>query len=489
MLLKELVSSISIKKVNGDVDIDIKNIQTDSRKVSEGELFIAIAGHTVDGHDFIEQAIKNGASAILSEKEMNGFPGVPFVIVNDTRRAMALVSSCFFSNPSKDMTMIGITGTNGKTTTTNLIDHIFTKVGFKTGLIGTIHNKIGDTFEEAINTTPESLELQRLLYRMKQKNVTHVIMEVSSHSLVEGRVHGVDFDSALFTNLTQDHLDFHRTMEEYKQAKSLLFSQMGNDLTKMKISILNNDDDASDYYRMVSPCNVVTYGIHASSDFQATDIKIKPNGTSFSLTSPYGTHEIQTKLIGKFNVYNILAAIATCVTRGIDILEVISAIQNVKGVNGRFEPIDLGQNFSTIIDFAHTPDSLENVLSTISDFSTGSIYTIVGCGGDRDKTKRPIMASIAEKYSDFVILTSDNPRSENPTSILDDMEKGLKRTNYKKIIDRKEAIQYGITSANKNDVVLIAGKGHETYQIIGNEKMYFSDKETATQFIKDKFNK
>lgn len=487
MLLRELVDTLLIKDVNGSIEIPINDIQIDSRKIKKGDLFIALSGHTVDGHDFINKAIENGAVAILAEKEHIVPEHITYIRVSDTRRAMAYVSSVFFNYPSSHLNLIGITGTNGKTTTTNLINAIFQEAGLVTGLIGTIHNKIGDIIEEAVNTTPESLELQRLLYRMKNKNVSHVIMEVSSHALVQGRVRGCDFNAAIFSNLTQDHLDYHHTMDEYKQAKSLLFSQLGNNVNGRKFSILNNDDEVSKYYNSVSTAEVVSYGIKNISDFQAVNLSIGPNGSSFDLISPLGKYRVESKLIGKFNIYNLLSAIAVSFTQGIPMDVILTAIKKVEGVNGRFEPIFLGQNFTTIIDFAHTPDSLENVLSTITNFSnnSGSIYTLIGCGGDRDKTKRPIMASIAEKYSDFVILTSDNPRHESPEAILDDMEKGITGSNYKRFVDRKDAIEFVINHASENDIILIAGKGHENYQIIGDTKHHFSDKEIASEYIQN----
>lgn len=484
MKLAQLINHIFSKKVIGDIDIEISDIQSDSRKIKPGDLFIAHKGYTVDGHDFIDKAIEQGATAIVMEKERMLPQNITSIIVNDSLRAMSTISCTFFDHPSEKMTMIGVTGTNGKTTTTNLIEKVYSDQGFKTGIIGTIYNKIDDIYEDSVNTTPSSLDLQRLLNRMVQKGVTHVVMEVSSHALVEGRVRGVFYDHSIFTNLTQDHLDFHGTMEAYKNAKGLLFSQLGNSVSDNKFSILNNDDDTSEYYKTISTAEVITYGIEKSSDFTVFDYKITSKGTLIKLNTPFGRFELNSKLIGKFNIYNMLCAIVSCSLNGIKMEDIIASLETIKGVDGRFEVVETAnKDITVIVDYAHTPDSLENVLTTINEFKQNRIICIVGCGGNRDKTKRPIMASIAERYSDIPILTSDNPRFEDPEDILLDMEKGMVKNDYIKIIDRKEAIEHAVSIAEKGDIILIAGKGHENYQIIGNEKSHFSDKEIAQSVI------
>jgi UDP-N-acetylmuramoyl-L-alanyl-D-glutamate--2,6-diaminopimelate ligase len=487
MRLNTLLQDLLIKQTTGSLEIDIHDIQVDSRRIQQGDLFIALSGHTVDGHDYISQAITNGASAVVVEKTVEVPSTVTTILVSDTQKAMAILSNRFFDFPSKKLNMIGITGTNGKTTTSTLIESILTRTGYSTGVIGTIHTKFADVVEEASHTTPISLDLQRTLKRMVDAKVTHVAMEVSSHALVQGRVRGIDFSSAVFSNLTQDHLDYHGTMDEYKQAKGLLFSQLGNGYgNQKKYAILNNDDEASKLYKTITSAEVITYGIDTPSDFQATNVSLTPKGTSFTLCTPFGTFETNMKLIGKFNVYNALSAIVTCFTQGIELKDILSALEEMPGVEGRFESVYAGQSFTAIVDFAHTPDSLENVLTTIQQFSKGHVFTLVGCGGNRDKGKRPIMASIAEKYSDFVVLTSDNPRFEDPSEILNDMEKGMSSSNYKTFVDRKEAISYVVKEAKEGDTILIAGKGHETYQIIGDTKHHFSDKEEVLQAILEK---
>lgn len=487
--LKQLLQGLLEKKIIGNADIAIENIQTDSRKIKQGDLFIALTGHTVDGHNYIEQAIANGAVAVVLEKEMMIPESITTVFVKDSRRAMAFIASSFFQHPTEKLTVVGITGTNGKTTTSNLVERIYQEAGYQTGLIGTIHNKIGDLVEETANTTPDSLDLQRLFHRMVESGVTHAVMEVSSHALVEGRVRGVDFDRGVFTNLTQDHLDYHGTLDHYKQAKGLLFSCLGNQTKGTKCSILNSDDPASADYSVISTAEVITYGIDHEADYRALHYTLSPKGTSIELSTPVGLFHLETKLIGKFNVYNLLCAIATCASQGIPMATIIAALEKVEGIDGRFESIYFGQDFTTIVDFAHTPDSLENVLTTILEFKKGHVYCVVGCGGNRDKTKRPLMAAIAEKYADTVILTSDNPRFEEPESIIHDMEQGLTTDRYHKITDRTEAIAYAISLAKKDDVVLIAGKGHETYQIIGDVKHHFSDQEIAASYILEKQKK
>ncbi|MFE8703632.1 UDP-N-acetylmuramoyl-L-alanyl-D-glutamate--2,6-diaminopimelate ligase [Cytobacillus sp. FJAT-54145] len=463
---------------------EILSIENDNRKVKKGSLFICIKGFTVDGHDFAQSAVDQGAVAILAEKKLA--LNVPVIVVPDTRRAMAVLADAFYGQPSQKLHVIGVTGTNGKTTTSHLIEKVFSDAGQKTGLIGTMYTKIGDQELETKNTTPESLTLQKIFHQMKEEAVETAVMEVSSHALVEGRVHGTDYNVAVFTNLTQDHLDFHHTMEEYQRAKGLLFAQLGNtyNYKKPKFAVLNADDRASVEYKKSTSAHVITYGIDHQADLQATNIKMGAKGTEFELLSPYGTHKIQMPLIGKFSVYNVLATIGATIASGIPINQVIASIESIKGVPGRFELVHAGQDFTVIVDYAHTPDSLENVLKAIKQFAKGSIHVVVGCGGDRDRTKRPLMAKIACEYSDHPVFTSDNPRSEDPAQIVRDMEEGVKGEEYKVIVDRKSAIHHAIQLAKKDDVILIAGKGHETYQQIGNETLDFDDRIVAKEAIK-----
>ncbi|WP_121609349.1 UDP-N-acetylmuramoyl-L-alanyl-D-glutamate--2,6-diaminopimelate ligase [Mesobacillus foraminis] len=468
---------------------EIISIENDNRKVQKGSLFICIKGYTVDGHDFAQSAVANGASAVLAERDLN--LNVPVIVVKNTIRAMAVLADAFYGQPSHKIHMIGITGTNGKTTTSHLIEKIFADAGQKTGLIGTMYTKIGERTFEVKNTTPESLTLQKTLKQMVDAEVQTTVMEVSSHALVHGRVHGTDYDVAVFTNLTQDHLDYHKTMEEYKKAKGLLFAQLGNAYShnKPKFAVLNADDPASEEYAMITSAHTLTYGIDNHADLKATNVHMTASGTSFELVSPLGVNKINIQLIGKFSVYNVLAGIAAGLASGLPLAGIISSIESVKGVSGRFEPVDGGQDFSVIVDYAHTPDSLENVLKTVGQFAEKRVFVVVGCGGDRDRTKRPLMAKIACEYASNPIFTSDNPRSEDPGQILIDMEEGVEGESYIKIVDREEAIHYAVNNAQTGDVILIAGKGHETYQQVGDQILDFDDREVALKAIKQRKEK
>lgn len=492
MKLDAILTALHHYKRYGNGNPEITSLEMDSRAVKEGSLFICIKGFTVDGHEFALEAVKKGAAALLSEKPLNHLPGdIPVIVVNDTKRAMAVLADYFYDQPTHKLHLIGVTGTNGKTTTTHLIDHIFRNAGYKTGLIGTMYTKINDQQYEVKNTTPDSLTLQKTFKKMIEENVTHASMEVSSHALHMGRVHGCDFDVAVFTNLTQDHLDYHQTMEEYRNAKGLLFAQLGNkyDHDHPKFSILNGDDPASDYYRHMTSSHIVTYGIENECEIMAKDLKMNASGTSFLLVTPEGTFPVQMNLVGKFSVYNVLAAIAASLVSGVEIEKIIEAVESMEGVRGRFELVDCGQNFSVIIDYAHTPDSLDNLLKTVKELAKKKVILVVGCGGDRDRTKRPLMAKIAVQWADIPIFTSDNPRNEDPHQILKDMTAGVDGEPFHSIVDREEAIQFAISNAEEGDVVVIAGKGHETYQQIGDKKFDFDDRKVAIRAIQLKENK
>ncbi|MFP5109066.1 UDP-N-acetylmuramoyl-L-alanyl-D-glutamate--2,6-diaminopimelate ligase [Neobacillus sp. C211] len=483
MKLQKLLKNLHLLVPFKGEDLEITSIENDNRKVQQGSLFICIKGYTVDGHDFAESAVKNGAAAILAERPLS--LGVPVILVKDTTRAMAVLADTLYGQPTKKLHLIGITGTNGKTTTSHLIEKIMVDAGQKTGLIGTMYTKIADKTIETKNTTPESLTLQKTFQQMVEAGVNTAVMEVSSHALDLGRVHGCDYDVAVFTNLTQDHLDYHKTMDEYKRAKSLLFAQLGNtfDHHKPKFAVLNADDPASDMYSRSTAAHVITYGIDNKADIQAKNIQMTSAGTHFNLFVETEKFPIQMQLIGRFSVYNVLASIAASLVSGVEINEIIKSIESVEGVSGRFELVNAGQDFTVIVDYAHTPDSLENVLKTVQHFAKKRIFVIVGCGGDRDRTKRPLMAQIACQLATDPILTSDNPRSEDPLAILKEMEAGVEGEKYKIIPDRKEAIHTAIQQATIGDVILIAGKGHETYQIIGNVVHDFDDRLVAREAI------
>lgn len=484
-----LLKSLNYPKLHGNSSLDEYNISTvscDSRNVNENTLFICIIGNTVDGHDFVNSAIEKGASIIVHQTDLPTYDNnITYIQVKDTNRALASIANLFYSTPSNTMSMIGVTGTNGKTTTTNIIEHVLSNAKISTGIIGTIETRYNGIRIPSANTTPNALDLQKILADMRDAQVKAVAMEVSSHALILGRTWGTHFDTAVFTNLTQDHLDFHKDMDDYASAKSLLFSRLSTSAN----AVINIDDSYAEYFLQRTQSKITTYGIDNDADYRATNIELSPKGTKFDLVLPNGeTKHVSIKLIGKFNIYNVLAAISVGQIYGLSIEDIMTSINEIKGIDGRFESVEAGQEFSVIVDYAHTPDSLENVLKTARELTNGRVITVVGCGGDRDKTKRPIMAKIAQDYADFTVITSDNPRTEDPHAILTDMEVGLNQTlsNYKIVEDRSEGIAFainGIDQLTKNDTVIIAGKGHETYQIIGREKTHFDDREHAANAI------
>jgi UDP-N-acetylmuramoyl-L-alanyl-D-glutamate--2,6-diaminopimelate ligase len=413
------------------------------------------------------------------------------IIVPDTRQAMAILASVFYRHPSQEMKVIGVTGTNGKTTTTYLIEKVLTDAGAKTGLIGTIAMRIGDQVIDVSNTTPEAIELQHIFRQMRDVGTDFCVMEVSSHALELHRVAGTQFRTAIFTNLTQDHLDFHGTMEEYRNAKGKFFSRLGNtyadDTIHQSFAVINADDPSADFFIRQTVAPVITYGIDNEANVRARDVKITANGVTFLVETFAGSCPVHLQLTGTFSVYNALAALSACLIEEIPLQQIVHSLESVPNVSGRFEKVDEGQDFTVIVDYSHTPDSLENALKTVKEFTQGKIWTVVGCGGDRDRTKRPIMAKIALANSDMTVLTSDNPRTEDPEQILDDMEAGVTEftpNRYRRIVDRTEAIRFAIEHAAPDDCILIAGKGHETYQIIGRTKIHFDDREVAREIIR-----
>ncbi|MFS0861389.1 UDP-N-acetylmuramoyl-L-alanyl-D-glutamate--2,6-diaminopimelate ligase [Fredinandcohnia sp. 179-A 10B2 NHS] len=485
MRLQDLLANLHDFTAKGTANPVITSLEMDSREVKQGSLFFCVKGNTFDGHAFSKQAVDNGAAAIIAERNLD--VTIPVIIVRDSRRVMAILADAFFNHPTQKLHLIGVTGTNGKTSITHIIEQIFQSVGRKTGLIGTMYTKIGNRRIDMVNTTPESLLLQRSFKQMVDEQVETAVMEVSSHALDLGRVHGCDFDIAVFSNLTQDHLDYHQSMHEYRRVKGLLFASLGNrfEHKRPKFAVLNADDKASREYLKSTAATIITYGINQTSDIMARNIEMNSAGTAFDLETPVGKYKITMNLVGLFSVYNVLAAIAVCVVSGIPLQSIVNAVERVKGVPGRFELVNQGQNYTVIVDYAHTPDSLENVLNTVKQFSQGKILLVVGCGGDRDRSKRPIMAQIATKYADIPIFTSDNPRLENPIQILEDMENGVKGESFFTIPDREKAIKYAISKAVKGDIIIIAGKGHESYQIIGNQTYEFDDRLVAARAIKE----
>ncbi|MED4716150.1 UDP-N-acetylmuramoyl-L-alanyl-D-glutamate--2,6-diaminopimelate ligase [Bacillus badius] len=480
MNLSDLLKSLPFYKLSNASNPEILSVENDHRQVQEGSLFICIKGYTFDGHTVAQEAVNRGARAVLTEQPVE-VEGAPVITVADTKRAMAVLADVYYGSPTAGMQLVGITGTNGKTTTSHLLAEIYKEAGEKTGLIGTMYMKIGEEVLHTKNTTPESLTLQKTFKKMRDEGVTAAVMEVSSHALVEGRVWGCDYDVAVFTNLTQDHLDYHHTMEEYRRAKGLLFAQLGNTYStdRPKFAVLNADEEASDFYKKETAAHIVTYGIDKEAMFRATNVQLTSEGTTFLLTYPEGERKVKTKLAGKFNVYNVLAALTAAGAAGVDVDTAIRALERIDGVAGRFELVTNDQGITVIVDYAHTPDSLVNVLKTVQPLTSGRVFALVGCGGDRDRTKRPLMAQAACEYATNPVFTSDNPRSEDPAAILRDMEAGVAGKSYKVILDRKEAIFHAIREAKVGDAVIIAGKGHETYQIIGDKILDFDDREVA----------
>lgn len=465
-------------------NLHVKNIRVESRKVNKGDAFICIRGYKEDGHDYAFAAEAQGAAVVIAERKLDIH--IPQIIVPDTTRALALIANAFYENPTQNLNVIGITGTNGKTSITYILEAIFQAHKMKTGIIGTIQKKIGNESYETENTTPHALELQHTFSRMLKSQVDVCMMEVSSHALDLGRVFGCDFNLAIYTNLSQDHLDYHKSMDAYFHSKSLLFSQLGNEycIEGQKHAIINIDDSYADQLKKVTSQHILTYGINKKADVFATDICYSSMESTFTLHTPIGSIDINTPLIGSFNVYNMLAATCAAILNEVPLQTIASTLEKMQGIDGRFEQVMEGQPFSVIVDYAHTPDSLENVLCTVNEFAKGHVYVVVGCGGDRDRTKRRFMAQIATKFAHRAIFTSDNPRTENPKHILSDMIEELEASNFTTIMDRKEAIQFAVEKAEQDDIIIIAGKGHETDQTIGNQKFEFDDRTVAAEAIR-----
>lgn len=482
--LSDIIRDFEYELVKGDLDIEISKIEHDSRKVSEGDMFIAIKGFSVDGHNYVNEAIDKGASCIVVEKEADYDIGknVTLIKVQDTLLAMAKFSSVFYGEPSKKLNLIGVTGTNGKTSTTYLIKRIFEEDGNKIGVMGTLGVVINGERIENKNTTPESLLIQRQLKRMLDKGMSYCVMEVSSHALDLKRVEYINFQVGIFTNLTEDHLDYHKTMENYYKSKLKLFN-----MTE-KYNVINADDEYG--RRMLKDIEnkvpVLTYGINEKYHVYATDVNYHTNGVDFILNTPKGSIPIHMKLLGMFNVYNALAAASCAIAYDISLPVIKKGIESVTGIRGRFEVIHVeSRDFDVIIDYAHTPDGLEKVLKAIDGFAQGRKIVIFGAGGNRDREKRPIMGEIAANYADICIVTSDNPRYEDPDKIIEDILVGVKRgkAEYVAITDRKDAIKYAIGIAKPKDTILLAGKGHEKYIIIKDKMIPFDEKQIVMDLI------
>ena len=482
--LSELALLIPEAKLLGD-DVEISGIEHDSRKVTAKNLFVCMEGAHVDGHNFIGQATTNGAIAVLTTRQNFTPPeNISAIIVPDMLNALAVIVPYFYDYPARAMRVIGVTGTNGKTTTTYLLKEIFSAAGFRVGLIGTIQILIGDEIYPVRNTTPNVIDLQHVLADMQAKRIQVVIMEVSSHALAEHRVAGVEFDTAIFTNLTQDHLDFHGTMRNYLCAKTKLFDMVSRKGHKQnKTAVINVDDAASVEVLKHCLCDKITYGLGSSANLRGAELDIRADGMKFKIRGEFGVMNLGLQVTGLFNVYNVLAAFGASLAENIRPDVIKRALENFKSVPGRFERIFSDAPFEVIVDYAHTPDGVKNVLETARQIVKGKVITVFGCGGDRDHSKRPIMGKLAAELSDIVIATSDNPRTEDPEKILDDVEAGIGDKVHERITDRRAAIVRAIELAEAGDVVLILGKGHETYQLLNTGRIHFDDREVAKEAI------
>ncbi|MBW6411280.1 UDP-N-acetylmuramoyl-L-alanyl-D-glutamate--2,6-diaminopimelate ligase [Clostridium weizhouense] len=482
MKLHEVLKDIDYILVNGNLDVKINSISYDSRRVSKDSLFVCIKGNSVDGHNFIKEAIRKGAIAIVVEAEIE-LRNKEIVVINvkNTRKALACLSNSFYENPSKEVELVGVTGTNGKTTVIHYIRDILEGYGKKTGIIGTLGYELDGcdiNIEKNNPTTPEALELQAVIREFINNEAKSVVMEVTSSALSKNRVDYCDFNVGVFTNLSQDHLEEHGTMEAYKNEKMKLFH-------KCKIGVINLDDKISQELIEKASCEILTYGISNTADIRATQVRYSNDSVSFIVNFKNIIRKIKVDSPGKFTVYNVLATIGACYALGIDIEKILNLIGNLKRVSGRIESVKNNLNKNIIVDYAHTPDALEKLLVMAKDITKGKIIVVFGCGGDRDRTKRPLMGMVVGEFADYTIITSDNPRTEDPNKIINDIEEGMKVINvsYERIVDRREAIEKAVKILEDDDLLIIAGKGHEDYQIIGNTKIHFDDREVVKEIL------
>ena len=485
MKIRELINSLGKANVPCDFrDFEVKGISCNSKSVADNFIFVAIKGNRADGNSFIEEAIKKGAKAVITQsaiRHVTRSSGKAFFIkVKDTRKALAKLAAEFYGNPSKKINVVGVTGTNGKTTITYLIEALLKEAGKNPAVIGTINYRFKDKILFSQNTTPGPVELQSMLWEMLGQGVDYAIIEVSSHALDQDRTAGINFHSAIFTNLTQDHLDYHKTINSYFAAKAKLFKGLTND----SFAVINNDDAFANKLKRITNSSVISYGIENKSDVMAEKLKFDINRTEFKLLSPDKKINLRTNLIGKHNVYNILAAVSWAIREGISHSVIKSAIEKFSLVPGRLEKIDCGQDFSIFVDYAHTEDALKNIISALRYLAKKRIIVVFGCGGERDKTKRLKMGRVVAKLSDYAIITSDNPRSEDPIKIIEQIKKGMGKNNYCVIPERREAIKTSLSLAESGDIVLVAGKGHENYQILKDKVVHFDDREAIRECLK-----
>jgi UDP-N-acetylmuramoyl-L-alanyl-D-glutamate--2,6-diaminopimelate ligase len=488
MQLKTLVAAVSPRQIIGPLDRVVESIAYDSRRVQRNGLFVALRGEKSDGHQFIDQAVEKGATVVVTEHEVQS-PRATCVVVENTRSALADLGATFYQQPARRLKLAAVTGTNGKTTTTFLIKHICEKAGLRCGLLGTVRYEIADRVLPAVRTTPESLDVYDLLAQMVNAGCKAAAMEVSSHALAQERVRGIEWDVAVFTNLTQDHLDFHGTMENYFEAKVQLFTGLTGQKSKTKATAVINLDDpygAKLIDRLGKKIPVITYGVGARADFRASNYHAEFAGTSYQLDARGKSYLVRVPLIGRFNVANSMAALAAASSMGISLREAILSLGRSPQVPGRLEAVPAKRQFQVFVDYAHTPDALLNVLKTARELSPRKLIVVFGCGGDRDKQKRPLMARVADENADFSIITSDNPRKEDPDAIIAEAAKGFRSDHYEKITDRTEAIARAIELAQPRDIVLIAGKGHEAYQEFADHTIPFDDIQVARRALENR---
>ncbi len=474
MRLHELLKGITKTDIP---DMDITFITDNSRKVDVGSLFVCIKGENFDGHSVAAEMLEKGAAAVVVQTDL-GLERQ--ILVSDTREAYGEICAAWFGHPEKKLNLIGITGTNGKTTIANVVKHILTQNGYKVGLVGTIQNEIGDEAVHTNNTTPLTFELMELFSKMVDAGCEYAVLEVSSFGLVQKRIGPAHFKVALFTNLTQDHLDYHKSMEEYYKAKRMLFDICD-------VALCSTDDEYGQRLFNEITCEKYSYSISKKADYYADVVKIRPDETSFWFCEREKSHNVTMRMTGQFNVSNITGAIGICLNLGLDVDDILKAVADYKGVRGRCEVIPTGRDFSVICDYAHTPDAIENILQSVRTYTEGKLICLFGCGGNRDKTKRPKMAKAAAKYADILIITSDNPRDENPSKIIDDILVGIEDIDisYETIIDRSEAIYRALEIARKGDIIVLAGKGHEDYQVLANDvHIHLDEREVVKEGLK-----
>ena len=487
MQLKTLAGAIPVRQVIGPLDRAVESIAYDSRRVQRNGLFVALRGEKNDGHEFIGQAIENGASVIVAEREEKN-PRATCLLVENTRTALADLAATFYGLPARRLKLAAVTGTNGKTTTTFLIKHICEKAGLRCGLIGTVRYEIGERVLPAARTTPESLDLQELLAQIANAGCRAAAMEVSSHALTQERVRGLEWDVAVFTNLTQDHLDYHGTMENYFESKAKLFAQLAQQKKRKPIAVVNMDDHYGEQLldKIDTKISVITFGMGVRADFRASNYRMEFGGTSYQLDARGKSYLVRLPLIGRFNVANSMAALAAANALGLNLREAVLSLGKSPQVPGRLEMVPAKRKFQVFVDYAHTPDALLNVLKTLRQLEPGHLIVVFGCGGDRDRQKRPLMGRIADQNADYSIITSDNPRKEDPNAIISEIEKGFGSDRYEKVAGRTEAIARAIALAQPRDIILIAGKGHETYQEFADHTVPFDDIQVARRAIEDR---